>query len=131
MLVARGRISFLLVRGRGRRLLLHTSFRTRARIEHERRDCPRNRDPKTLGQCSPSWPYDRRVYSSFLHTLIRVRGTSFRFGVLYKHSQQHRLAKGAKVWVKVRDRSRLSNRSVADIRVVHILVAMSGLTWMS
>ena len=29
------RISFLLVRGRGRRLLLHHSFRTRARIEHE------------------------------------------------------------------------------------------------
>ena len=25
----------LLVQGRGRRLLLHTSFRTRARIEHE------------------------------------------------------------------------------------------------
>ena len=25
----------LLVRGRGRKLLLHTSFRTRARIEHE------------------------------------------------------------------------------------------------
>ena len=35
VLVARGRIIFLLVRGRGRRLLLHTSFRTRARIEHE------------------------------------------------------------------------------------------------
>ena len=35
MLVARGRISFLRVRGRGRRLLLHTSFRTKARIEHE------------------------------------------------------------------------------------------------
>ena len=35
VLVARGRISFLLVRGRGRRLLLHTSFRTRARIGHE------------------------------------------------------------------------------------------------
>ena len=31
----RERISFLLVRGRGRRLLLHTSFKTRARIEHE------------------------------------------------------------------------------------------------
>ena len=29
------RIRFLLVRGRRRRLLLHTSFRTRARIEHE------------------------------------------------------------------------------------------------
>ena len=35
VLVARGRIRFLLVRGRRRRLLLHTSFRTRARIEHE------------------------------------------------------------------------------------------------
>ena len=35
VLVTRGRNSFLLVRGRGRRLLLHTSFRTRARIEHE------------------------------------------------------------------------------------------------
>ena len=35
VLVIRGRISFLLVRGKGRRLLLHTSFRTRARIEHE------------------------------------------------------------------------------------------------
>ena len=33
--IGRGRISFLLVRGRGRRLLLRTSFRTRARIEHE------------------------------------------------------------------------------------------------
>ena len=35
VLVTRGRISFLLVRRRGRRLLLHTSFRTRAKIEHE------------------------------------------------------------------------------------------------
>ena len=34
VLVARGRISLLLVRGRGKRLLLHTSFRTRARIGH-------------------------------------------------------------------------------------------------
>ena len=34
VLVARGRISLLLVRGRGRRLLLHMSFRTRARIGH-------------------------------------------------------------------------------------------------
>ena len=71
------------------------------------------------------------IRNSFLHTLARVRGTSFSFGVLYKHSQQHRLAKGAKVWVKVRDRSGLRSRSVADLRVVHILVAMSGLTWMS
>ena len=35
VLVAKGRINFLLVRGRGRRLLLYTSFRTRTRIEHE------------------------------------------------------------------------------------------------
>ena len=34
VLEARGKISLLLVRGRGRRLLLHTSFRTRARIGH-------------------------------------------------------------------------------------------------
>ena len=34
VLVERGRISLLLVRGRGRRLLFHTSFRTRARIGH-------------------------------------------------------------------------------------------------
>ena len=34
VLVARGRISLFLARGRGRRLLLHTSFRTRAGIGH-------------------------------------------------------------------------------------------------
>ena len=54
VLVSRGRINLLLVRGRGRRLLLHTSFRTKARIGHVRRDCLRDRDPRTLGQCSPS-----------------------------------------------------------------------------
>ena len=54
VLVTRGRTSFLLVQGRGRRLLHHTSFRTRVRIEHKGRDCPRDRDPKTLEQCSPS-----------------------------------------------------------------------------
>ena len=54
VLVARGRISLLLVRGRGRRHLLHTSFRTRARIGHVRWDYSRDRDPRTLGQRSPS-----------------------------------------------------------------------------
>ena len=34
VLVTRGRISLLLVQGRCRRLLLHTSFKTRARIGH-------------------------------------------------------------------------------------------------
>ena len=40
VLVARGRINLFLVRGRGRRLLLHKSFRTRARIWHVSQDCP-------------------------------------------------------------------------------------------
>ena len=34
--------------------MLHTSFKTRARIGHVRRDCLRERDPRTLGQYSPS-----------------------------------------------------------------------------
>ena len=54
VLVSRRRTNLLLIRGRGRRLLLHTSFRTRGRIGHVRRDCPRDRDLRTLGQCSPS-----------------------------------------------------------------------------
>ena len=54
VLVARGMINLLLVRGRGRRLMLHKSFRTRSRIRHVRWDCPRDRDPRTLGQRSPS-----------------------------------------------------------------------------
>ena len=62
------------------------------------------------------------VYSSFLHTLVRVRGTSFGFEVLYEHSQQHRLAKGARVWVKVRDRSKLRSGSVVDFRIVDLWV---------
>ena len=49
VLVARGRISLLLVRGRGRRLLLHTSFRTRARIGHVRRDYPQRQGSQDFG----------------------------------------------------------------------------------
>ena len=63
-----------------------------------------------------------RVYSSFLHTLVQVRGTSFGFGVLDKHSQQHGWAKGVRVWVEVRDRSELRSKSVVDLRVVDLLV---------
>ena len=62
------------------------------------------------------------MYSSFLHTLVRVRGINFNLGVLYKHFQQHRLARGARVWVEVRDRSGLRSRSVVDLRVVDVLV---------
>ena len=34
--------------------MLHTSFRTRARIGHVRQDCLRDRDPRALGQRNPS-----------------------------------------------------------------------------
>ena len=57
------------------------------------------------------------IRSTFLHTLVRVRGTSFSFGVLYKHFQQHRYARGARVWVEVRDRSELHSGRVVDLRV--------------
>ena len=49
VLVERGRISLLLVRGRGKRLLLHTNFRTRARIGHVRRDCPQRQGSQGFG----------------------------------------------------------------------------------
>ena len=49
VLVERGRIGLLLVRGRGRRLLLHKSFRTRARIGHVRRDCPQRQGSQDFG----------------------------------------------------------------------------------
>ena len=49
VLVARGRINLLLIRGRGRRLLLHTSFRTKARIWHMRWDCPQRQGSQDFG----------------------------------------------------------------------------------
>ena len=49
VLVARGRISLLLVRRRGRRLLLHTSFKTRAKIGHVRRDYPQRQGSQDFG----------------------------------------------------------------------------------
>ena len=62
------------------------------------------------------------IRNSFLHTLVRVIGTSFSFEVLYKHSQQHRYARGARVWVKVKDILDLRSGSVVDLRVVDLLV---------
>ena len=49
VLVARGRINLLLVWGRGKRLLLHTSFRTWARIGHVRQDCPQRQGSQDFG----------------------------------------------------------------------------------
>ena len=71
------------------------------------------------------------IRNSFLHTLVRVRGTSFSFEVLYKHFQQHRWARGARVWVEVRDRSELRSGSVVNLRVVDLLVVDVKLAWMS
>ena len=49
VLVVRERISLLIVRGRGRRLLLHMSFKTRSRIGHVRRDCPQRQGSQDFG----------------------------------------------------------------------------------
>ena len=49
VLVARGRINLLLVRGRGRRLLLHTSFWTSNRIWHVRWDYPQRQGSQDFG----------------------------------------------------------------------------------
>ena len=49
MLVERGRINLLLVRGKGKRLLLHTSFRTRSRIGQVRRDFPQRQGSQDFG----------------------------------------------------------------------------------
>ena len=93
---------------------------------------PQRQESKDFGTIQSQLAVEQEgIRSSFLHTLVRVRGTSFSFGVLYKHFQQHRLAKRARVWVEVRDRSELRSRSVVDLRVVDILSLMSGLTWMS
>ena len=59
MLVARGRISFPLVQGRGRRLLLHTSYRTRTRIEHVRRDCPQRQGSQGIGTTQSQLPVEQ------------------------------------------------------------------------
>ena len=55
----------------------------------------------------------------------------FLFGVLYKHSQHHGWARGARVWVEVRDRSELRSGSVVNLRVVDLLVVDVKLAWMS
>ena len=46
----------------------------------------------------------------------------FQFGVPYKHFQQHMYARGARVWVEVRDRLELRSGCVVDLRVVDLLV---------
>ena len=58
---------------------------------HVRRDCPQRQGSQDFGTAQSQLAVEQEsIRNSFLHTLVRVRGTSFSFRVLYKHSQQHR-----------------------------------------
>ena len=58
---------------------------------HVRRDCPQRQGSQDFGTAQSQLAVEQKsIRNSFLHTLVRVRGTSFSFGVLYKHFQQHR-----------------------------------------
>ena len=84
---------------------------------------PQRRESQDFGTTQSQLAVEQEsIRNSFLHTLVRVRGTNFSLGVLYKHFQQHRLAKGARMWVEVKDRSELCIGSVVDLRVVDLLV---------
>ena len=127
VLVAIGRRVSLLLQERSRRHLVHEGFRDRVvtikakakapiqvgqticylyhQLGHMKQDCPKGRDPRVSGQCSPSHQWDRCGHSLFLHSPIRVRGTSISLRVLHKHLLPHRQAKEARVWVKAEDRA--------------------------
>ena len=58
---------------------------------HVRGDCPQRQGSQDIGTTQSQLAVEQEsIRNSFLHTLVRVRGTSFGFGVLYKHSQQYR-----------------------------------------
>ena len=58
---------------------------------HVRRDCPQRQGSLDIGTAQSQLAVEQEsIRNSFLHTLVRVRGTGFSFEVLYKHSQQHR-----------------------------------------
>ena len=71
---------------------------------------PRDRDPRVLGQRSPSQCWDRRGYSIFLHTLVWVRGASFGPRVLQGHLPLHRQAREARLWAKAEDEAHRQGR---------------------
>ena len=53
---------------------------------HVRRDCPQRQGSQDFGTAQSQLAVEQEsIHNSFLHTLVRVRGTSFSFGVLYKH----------------------------------------------
>ena len=58
---------------------------------HVRQDCPQIQGSQDFGTAQSQLAVEQEsIRNSFLHSLVRVRGTSFSFGVLYKHFQQHR-----------------------------------------
>ena len=65
----------------------------------------KGRDPSVLGQCSPNHLWERHGHSLFLHTPVRVRGTSTIPRVLHRRLQLHGQAKGARVWAEVEDKA--------------------------
>ena len=123
VLVARGRrVSLLLVRGRSPGLLVHVGSKVAAIWAKDRSGlpvklgkwcatiasspdisggiAPKDKDPRVLGQRSPSQWWDRRGYSIFLHTLVQARGASISFRELHGHLLLHRQARQAKLWAK-------------------------------
>ena len=90
VLVARGRISLLLV----------SRKRQKTSASHEFQDQGQDLSCEMVlpleigipGLWDNAVPVNCRTEEYTVHssTLVRVRGTSFSFGVLYKHFQQHR-----------------------------------------
>ena len=77
---------------------------------HVRRDCPQRQGSQGVGTAQSQL------------AVVRVRGTSFSFGVLYEHLQQHRWARGARVWVEVRYRTHRPGLLVRQGRLYVIYV---------
>ena len=64
---------------------------------------PRDRDPKVLGQRSPSQRWDRKGYSIFLHSTEQARGANFSLRELPEYLLLHRHAREARLWAEVED----------------------------
>ena len=58
-------------------------------LGHMKRDCHKGIDPRVLGQCNPSYQWDRRRLSLFLLTRMRARGASISPRVLHRRLRLH------------------------------------------
>ena len=77
---------------------------------HIRRDCPRDKDPRVLGQRSPSQRWDRRGYSIFLHSPVQARGASIKFREPHGCLPLHRQAREARLWAEAEDEAHRQGR---------------------